>query len=113
MQNDNESSRPGEKEDGEGGESERKIRALLRRRRRRRRSISRNSPLCRSPRKLVGMSEAHEIARGIVPLARNASLNIARTRDYFGVRRRRRREFSQLQFLHPSVVSDIERMRGF
>ncbi|KYN18163.1 hypothetical protein ALC57_09508, partial [Trachymyrmex cornetzi] len=59
--------------------------------------------------KLVGMSETREIAREIVPHARNASLNIARTRDYFGIPyRRHRREFLQLRLLHPSVASDIE-----
>ena len=57
------------------------------------------------------MSETREIAREIVPHARNASLNIARTRDYFGIScRRHRREFLQLRLLHPSIASDIERI---
>lgn len=61
--------------------------------------------------KLVGMSETREIAREIIPHARNVSLNIARTRDYFGIScHRHRREFLQLRLLHPSVASDIERI---
>jgi len=71
----------------------------------------RNRVILRSWWKLVGMSETREIAREIVPHARNASLNIAWTRDYFGIScRRHRREFLQLRLLHPSIASDIERI---